>query len=45
VPPTSRKQQKYVFAQAEKGVKWAQKWVAEGSMKVKRTPKGKRVSK
>jgi hypothetical protein len=36
VPPVSRKQQKYVFAQADKGVAWAKKWVAEGAMKVKK---------
>jgi hypothetical protein len=36
VPPVSRKQQKYVFAQADKGVAWAKKWVREGKTKVKK---------
>jgi hypothetical protein len=38
VPPTSRRQQRFVFAQAHKGVAWAQKWVAEGKMKVQKKP-------
>lgn len=39
MPPTSRKQQRYVYAQADKGVAWAKKWVSEGSMKVKKKRK------
>lgn len=41
VPPVSRKQQRFMFAQANKGVAWAKKWVAEGQTKVQ---KKKRIS-
>lgn len=39
MPPTSRKQQKLVYARAEQGVAWARRWVREGNMKVKKKKK------
>lgn len=44
MPPTSRKQQRLVYARAKQGVAWAKRWVAEGNMKVQ-PKKRKRVSK
>jgi len=35
MPPVSRDQQKLVFARARAGERWAKRWIAEGSMKVK----------
>lgn len=34
MPPSTRRQQRYVFAQAAKGVPWAKRWVSEGATKV-----------
>jgi hypothetical protein len=45
VPPTSRKQQRFVYAKAHEGVSWAKKWVAEGKMKVKKAARKKRRRK
>lgn len=42
MPPTTRRQQEYVYAQAEKGVAWARRWVREGNMKVKKKKRKKR---
>lgn len=49
MPPVSREQQKLVYARANAGEKWAQKWVREGKTKVKKkkrsnsyTPPGRR---
>lgn len=36
MPPTSRRQQKFVFAKAREGVPWAKRWVSEGKMKVRK---------
>lgn len=34
MPPSTRRQQRFVFARARAGEAWAKRWVAEGKMDI-----------
>ena len=34
MPPSTRRQQKFMYAEANRGASWAQKWIKEGKTKV-----------